>query len=87
MQVILQVDFPYQGPWGDEMAAAMEGLAQSINQEPGFIWKIWTENQQTQRAGAFTYLLTKPMHKRISKCTAHDSNPLVYLKSAGKFLV
>ncbi|BBG60803.1 Putative monooxygenase ydhR [Providencia rustigianii] len=51
MQVILQVDFPYQGPWGDEMTAAMDGLAQSINQEPGFIWKIWTENQQTQRAG------------------------------------
>lgn len=51
MSVILQVDFPYQGPWGDEMASAMNDLAESINQEPGFIWKIWTENRQTQMAG------------------------------------
>lgn len=51
MNVILQVDFPYQGPWGAEMTAAMDELAHSINQEPGFIWKIWTENQRTQKAG------------------------------------
>lgn len=51
MSVILQVDFPYQGPWGDEMASAMQELAGSINQEPGFIWKIWTENPHTQMAG------------------------------------
>ena len=51
MSVILQVDFPYQGPWGEEMTAAMNDLAQSINQEPGFIWKIWTENKQTQMSG------------------------------------
>lgn len=51
MSVILQVDFPYQGPWGDEMISAMNDLAESINQEPGFIWKIWTENPQTQIAG------------------------------------
>ncbi|MFT0851287.1 hypothetical protein VRY85_10955 [Achromobacter sp. F4_2707] len=29
MSYILQVDFPYSGPWGDEMVTAMEGLAQS----------------------------------------------------------
>lgn len=40
MQVILQVDFPYQGPWGEQMADAMKTLAESINDEPGFIWKI-----------------------------------------------
>ncbi|WP_369309538.1 monooxygenase [Providencia rettgeri] len=51
MSVILQVDFPYQGPWGEEMTLAMNALAESINQEPGFIWKIWTENQQRQMAG------------------------------------
>lgn len=51
MQVILQVHFPYQGPWGEEMAKAMEALAESINHESGFIWKIWTENQSTQKAG------------------------------------
>lgn len=57
MNVILQVDFPYQGPWGAKMTAAMDELANSINQEPGFVWKIWTENQQTQKAGG-VYLFT-----------------------------
>lgn len=51
MPYILQVDFPYQGPWGDEMAAAMEGLAQSIAGEPGLIWKFWTENREQGEAG------------------------------------
>ena len=51
MTVLLQVDFPFQGPWGEEMAAAMEGLAKDIASEPGLIWKIWTENAATGRAG------------------------------------
>lgn len=51
MSYLLQVDFPYQGPWGDEMATAMRGLAESIANEPGLIWKIWTENQATGEAG------------------------------------
>lgn len=51
MPYLLQVDFPYQGPWGDEMTAALRGLAESIADEPGLIWKIWTENQQTGMAG------------------------------------
>lgn len=48
---ILQVDFPYTGPWGDDMTAAMEQLAQSIAEEEGLLWKIWTENPQTGEAG------------------------------------
>ncbi|MGI0154318.1 MULTISPECIES: monooxygenase [Idiomarinaceae] len=54
---ILQVDFPYAGPFGAEMAAQMQQLAESITQEPGFLWKIWTENQANGEAGglyAFT---------------------------------
>ena len=51
MSCILQVDFPYAGPWGEEMASAMQGLADSISQEPGFIWKVWTENRATGEAG------------------------------------
>ena len=51
MSYILQVDFPYTGPWGQEMAAAMDGLARSIATEPGLIWKIWTENLETNEAG------------------------------------
>lgn len=37
---ILQVDFPLNGPFGDEMARQFEDLAKSINDEPGFLWKI-----------------------------------------------
>ena len=51
MPVLLQVDFPFSGPWGDAMTDALQGLAESIAQEPGLIWKIWTENQAAQEAG------------------------------------
>ena len=51
MPILLQVDFPYQGPWGEDMAQAMQGLAQSIAQEPGLLWKIWTENRDSGEAG------------------------------------
>ncbi|EKO3371186.1 monooxygenase [Vibrio fluvialis] len=44
MAKILQVDFEYHGPFGEEMSNALVDLAQSINQEPGMIWKIWTES-------------------------------------------
>lgn len=57
MPYLLQVDFPYQGPWGDEMTAGLHGLAESIANEPGLIWKIWTENQATGEAGGI-YLFT-----------------------------
>lgn len=48
---LVQFDFPYSGPWGAEMAGAMEGLARSITGEPGFLWKIWTEDRASGRAG------------------------------------
>ncbi len=51
MNYILQVDFPYAGPWGQAMAEAMEGLARSIAEEPGLLWKIWTENEAAGEAG------------------------------------
>ncbi len=48
---LLQFDFPFAGPWAAEMTTAMEGLAQDIAGEPGLLWKIWTENPDTGRAG------------------------------------
>lgn len=51
MSYILQVDFPFEGPWESAMTAAMQELATSINDEPGFVWKLWTENKQDQQAG------------------------------------
>lgn len=51
MPHLLQMDFPTDGPFGPEMAEAYADLAASINDEPGFRWKIWTENPETGEAG------------------------------------
>ena len=51
MAVLVQVNFPMQGPWGSEMAEAFRGLAESINAEPGFIWKVGIEDEQAGRSG------------------------------------
>lgn len=51
MQTVLQIDFPFNGPFGDDMHQAMHSLAESIIKEPGLLWKIWTENAVTQEAG------------------------------------
>jgi hypothetical protein len=51
MNILLQIDFPYNGPFGSEMGEAFAELAQSIAVEKGLIWKMWTENSQTQEAG------------------------------------
>ncbi|GLR62852.1 monooxygenase [Marinospirillum insulare] len=51
MPKLLQVDFPFSGPFGAEMTKALADLAESITKEPGFIWKIWTENAAEKEAG------------------------------------
>lgn len=51
MKTLLQVDFPFSGPFGEDMTNAMRELAESIAQEPGFIWKVWTESPDTGEAG------------------------------------
>ncbi|STM15926.1 monooxygenase [Escherichia coli] len=39
------------------MAEQLEPLAESINQEPGFLWKVWTESEKNHEAGGI-YLFT-----------------------------
>lgn len=51
MSVIMYVDFPHTGPFGEELKNQLKELAESINQEPGLIWKIWTENEAAKTAG------------------------------------
>ncbi len=51
MTKLLQLHFDYHGPFGEDMSNQLVELAQSINDEPGFMWKIWTENSETQEAG------------------------------------
>lgn len=49
--VIVQFDFPFPGPFGPDMENALQDLARSITQEPGFLWKIWTEDATAKQAG------------------------------------
>ncbi|MDW7614947.1 monooxygenase [Peribacillus simplex] len=51
MAYILQVDFKMEGPFGHEMVEGFAGLAKSINDEEGVIWKIWTEDREAKEAG------------------------------------
>lgn len=56
---ILQMDFPFSGPWGEEMAGQLADLAHDIAAEPGLIWKVWTENPETGRAGGLYAFATE----------------------------
>ncbi len=44
-------DFPARPPGGPEQDAAMQALAHDIAAEPDLLWKIWTEDHATRRAG------------------------------------
>ncbi|MER2107325.1 MAG: monooxygenase [Solibacillus sp.] len=59
MAYILQVDFKMDGPFGEEMAVGFKGLAESINEEEGMIWKIWTEDAEAGEAGGIYLFETK----------------------------
>lgn len=51
MTTLLVFEFPFTGPWGEEMAGALRGLAEDIAGEPGLIWKVWTEAPERSAAG------------------------------------
>ena len=51
MKYLLQMDFPYSGPFGDEFFESMQELAEDIANENGLVYKLWTENQEMQEAG------------------------------------
>ena len=67
MAYVLQVDFKMNGPFGDEMANAFSNLAKSINEERGFIWKIWTESPETNEAGGIYIFETKETAEKYMK--------------------
>ena len=60
MAIVLQFDFRYKGPWGKEKANNLKNHAESITREPGFIWKIWTENPKTEEAGGIYLFADEP---------------------------
>lgn len=60
MATLLQIDFPFDGPFGESMAEQLAELAASIAEEPGLIWKIWTENAQERTAGGIYLFSDEP---------------------------
>lgn len=66
---LVQIHFDFHGPFGAEMSNQLVELAESINQEPGFIWKIWTENEANHEAGGIYLFQTKTPLRPISKST------------------
>lgn len=86
MESILQIDFPYDGPWGSEMFEIFRSLAESISTEKGLIWKIWTENKIIGEAGGI-YLFESQidaqeyldMHlKRLEENGFHDPRHRIF---------
>ncbi|MBS4192414.1 monooxygenase [Bacillus sp. FJAT-49705] len=59
MKYLLQVDFKMDGPFGEEMSKSFADLADSINTEPGVLWKIWTENAAAKESGGVYLFKTK----------------------------
>ena len=86
MAYVLQVDFKMDGPFGDEMAVGFADLAKSINNEEGFLWKIWTESPETNEAGGIYLFETKEtaekyidMHtKRLAGFGITDVNAKIF---------
>ncbi|WP_404472092.1 monooxygenase [Vreelandella venusta] len=69
MQTLLQVHFPFNGPFGDEMEKMMATLAHSINEEPGLVWKIWTEDEESNQAGGVYLFQTR--ENAVAYCEKH----------------
>ena len=61
MAVVLQVNFPKDALFGDEMAAHSKEIAESIAEEPGMIWKIWLENEEEKEAGGLYLFETREL--------------------------
>jgi hypothetical protein len=57
---LLQLHFAFNGPFGSEMSRQLVELAESINQEPGFIWKVWTKAKKSGGGRDLSLRMKKP---------------------------
>lgn len=70
MKHLLQIDFPYHGPFGDDMTQQMAGLAHDIANEDGLLWKLWTYNEKTEEAGGvYLFENASDAHRYLLKHT------------------
>ncbi|MEL4358966.1 MULTISPECIES: monooxygenase [unclassified Luteococcus] len=61
MAVLVQMNFAHHGPWGSEMSDGFRELASTINDEPGFLWKVWIEDQPGELSGGI-YVFDSRQH-------------------------
>ncbi len=69
MATLLQLHFAFNGPLGDAMAKQLKPLAESINQEPGFLGRFGQKVKRTTKPVGSTFSLMKkaplPIWKNI----------------------
>lgn len=53
--MILDVEFTYDFDTADDYIAAVSPLAEQFAAVPGMVWKVWTLNPETKKAGAAYY--------------------------------
>ncbi|UWQ81523.1 monooxygenase (plasmid) [Leisingera sp. S132] len=65
-QKIWDIHLTYDGPVTEEFLQGAKQLAESIAQEPGVVWKIWTHEAGTNHFGS-TYLFKSLEHLEAYK--------------------
>ncbi len=72
---LLLIDFPMNGPWGEEMAETYAGLAREINAAPGLVWKVWLENRGAgEQGGAYLFEDAASLDAYLREHTARLKN-------------
>ena len=70
MTTLLQFDFAFDGPWGEDLEAACRELAADIAAQPSLIWKLWGENPAERRAsGVYLFETAEAAEAYIAKQT------------------
>ena len=65
---LVYIDFPIEGPWGAEMAEAYQELAQDIKNEPGLLWKVWTESKERgEQGGVYLFQDEESANRYLTK--------------------
>lgn len=84
MPSLLQIHFNFPAEqMGPALTAAAMPLAESINREPGFISKIWTENLRTGEAGGI--YLFEDEASALAYATMHEQRVLAMGASAVQY--
>ena len=67
MAILVVFEFKFDGPWGEEMTRGLGGMALSIAEEPGLVWKMWTGAPERNVAGGVYLFETKDHAKTYTE--------------------